>query len=236
MFEIITFDADDTLWHNELNYKKSEEDLCALLAAYAEKDTVLDYLFSREKANVPSYGFGFKSFAISMIETAIDLSGGRIKSQEIKKIIGFTRRMVEFEVVLLQHVETVLKGLHGTVPLAVITKGDLLDQEVKFKRSGLEKYFDFFEVVNQKDSQTYARLFSSFNADPQRVLMVGNSLRSDIFPVLELGGYAVHIPYSVTWEYEKVEQNPYQNHERFFELESIRKLPELLVKLNGVKV
>ena len=144
--------------------------------------------------------------------------------------------MVEFEVVLLQHVETVLKGLHGTVPLAVITKGDLLDQEVKFKRSGLEKYFDFFEVVNQKDSQTYARLFSSFNADPQRVLMVGNSLRSDIFPVLELGGYAVHIPYSVTWEYEKVEQNPYQNHERFFELESIRKLPELLVKLNGVKV
>ena len=236
MFDMITFDADDTLWHDELNYKISEDDLCMLLGAFADKNSVKDYLISREKVNLPLYGYGFKRFTISMIETAIDLSGGEIKSRDIKKIIGFTRRMVEFEVVLLKDVENVLKGLYGKLPLAVITKGDLLDQDMKYKRSGLDKYFDHFEIVKEKNSQAYDRLFSNFQVDPHKVLMVGNSLRSDILPVLELGGYAVHIPYAITWEFEKADQNPYQDSERFFELKGIGELPALLRKLNGVRV
>ena len=233
MLEMIAFDADDTLWHNENNYRKSERDLCELLKNYAGCEEVMKYLLERENTNIPYYGYGVKSFTFSMIETAIDLSDGEIKSREVQKIIGFARRMLDFEVTLLEGVREVVQQLSKSFPLLVITKGDLLDQQIKLRRSGLEDYLPAYEVVSNKDTETYARLFERYLVNPQKVLMVGNSLKSDVLPVVELGGYGVFIPYHTTWEHERLDHNPHEKNERFFELETIRELPGLIMKLNG---
>ena len=235
MLELIAFDADDTLWHNEINYRKSEQDLCELLKDYAGCDEVMSYLLKRENNNIPYYGYGVKSFTFSMIETAIDLTDGEIKSREVQKIIGFARRMLDFEVTLLDGVKEVIQQLSVSFPLLVITKGDLLDQQIKLQRSGLETYLPAYEVVSNKDAETYARLFERYLVNPQKVLMVGNSLKSDVLPVVELGGYGVHIPYHTTWEHELLDHNPHADNERFYEMETIRDLPELINKLNGDK-
>ena len=231
-FDVIAFDADDTLWHNEDNYRKSENDLFDLLKKYASDDQVMKHLLQRENANIPYYGYGVKSFTLSMIETAIDLSEGKISSLEIQKIIGFARRMIEYPVVLLHDVQKVLNQLQNTRPMIVITKGDLLDQEQKLLRSGLQDYFENFNVVSNKDSNTYLEVFEKYGYNSEKVIMIGNSLKSDVLPVIEIGGWGVHIPYHTTWEHEVLSHNPHQSHERFYELDSIADLPELIHKLN----
>ena len=232
-FDLIAFDADDTLWHNEILYHSVEDRFKELLSAYADQETIDRYLFEKEMKNLPLYGYGIKSFTLSLIETAIDLSGGKISGREIEKIVGFARGMLANEVQLLEDVREVVVSLSESYPLMVLTKGDLLDQEIKLERSGLEQHFHYFEVVSAKNRKTYQNLLEKYHIDPRRFLMIGNSLKSDVLPVVELGGYGVHIPYHITWAHETVEDHPELGNSRLFELERIRLLPELLSRLDS---
>ena len=204
-FDVIGFDADDTLWQNETLYVGAQEKLKELLSGYATGETVDGKLFEIEMRNLPTYGYGIKSFSLSMIETAVDLTGGRIDGVDVLKIIGFARQMLDAPVRLLDHVEDTLRALEGAHTLMLVTKGDLLDQQSKLARSSIGDYFRYVEIVSAKTPETYAELLGKYGVVPQRFLMVGNSLRSDVLPVLALGGKAVYIPYHITWAHETVD-------------------------------
>jgi putative hydrolase of the HAD superfamily len=225
--DLIAFDADDTLWHNETLYRDAQEKFRQLLAHYHSSEWIDQRLYATEMRNLAHYGYGIKSFTLSMIETAIELTEGRITGSEIQIILETAKGMLAAEVQLLEHVEETLAILGKTYPMMVITKGDLLDQEAKLARSGLESYFQHVEVVNQKTAGIYMDLLKRYKIDPGRFLMVGNSLRSDILPVLELGGFAVYVPYPLLWEHENVGEVQIQSH-RFFEIEHIGLLPCLV--------
>lgn len=231
-FEIIAFDADDTLWDNEPIYREVQAKYVSLLEPYAAPEVVDERLFRKEMSNLKDYGYGIKSFTLSMIETAVDLSEGRIPGSEIQKIVNFAREMLNHKVQLLDHVSQVVQDLSRSETLMLLTKGDLLDQEAKLARSGLTSFFHYFEVVSTKDKDTYQRLFEQYRIAPQRFLMIGNSLKSDVLPVLELGGYGVYIPYHTTWEHEIVKEDSNGSRERCFELEHIGQLPDLLQQIN----
>lgn len=202
---VIAFDADDTLWHNEGYFRETEKAFRALLASYHDESWIQDRLFETETRNLAHYGYGVKSFVLSMIETAIQLTEGRITAFEIEKILAMGREMLDHPVSLLPHVKECLEALSGKAPLWVITKGDLLDQESKLARSGLGDGFELMEVMSEKTPEGYRRLLELHGVPPASFLMVGNSVKSDILPVLALGGRAVHIPYEETWEHEKVD-------------------------------
>lgn len=227
LLDLIAFDADDTLWHNETLYRDAQEKFKQLLAHYHSPEWIDQRLYATEMRNLAHYGYGIKSFTLSMIETAIELTEGQVTGSEIQSILETAKGMLRAEVQLLDHVEETLAGLCETYCLMMITKGDLLDQEAKLARSGLAGYFQRVEVVNQKSVEKYRELLNRHKVDPGRFLMVGNSLRSDILPVLELGGYAVHVPYPLLWEHEHVEDAQIDSH-RFFELEQIGLLPGLI--------
>ena len=230
-FDLIAFDADDTLWHNESIYHGVQDRFNELLSAYAAPEKVEQHLFNKEMGNLALYGYGIKSFTLSMIETAIDLSEGGISGREIEKIIGFAREMLANEVQLIKDVSEVVRGLSESYTLMLLTKGDLLDQEIKLARSGLGKYFRHFEVVSTKTRKTYQDLLEKYAIDPRRFLMIGNSLKSDVLPVVELGGYGVHIPYHITWAHETVETHAEMGNSRLFELDRMELLPELVHEL-----
>lgn len=231
MFDLIAFDADDTLWHNEPLYSDAQNKLAALLSDYANSDAVAQRLFATEMGNLEYYGYGIKSFTLSMIETAIKLSNGKIPSTEIERIIQLARNMLANQTQLLEHVEETVHTLSKSFPLMIITKGDLLDQEVKLARANIGDYFQHVEIVSHKNQTTYADLFSRHNIDPHRFLMIGNSLKSDVLPVVELGGHGVYIPYHVTWAHEVMEHHP-GRHNGYHELEHIGQLPNLIEQLS----
>jgi putative hydrolase of the HAD superfamily len=226
-FEVVAFDGDDTLWHNESLYQRAQQELAGMLAGYADGEMVMSELYQTEMRNLPTYGYGIKSFALSMIETAIRLSSGRISGAEIERIIALAREMLTTGVRLLEYVEGVIGTLAERYPLMLITKGDLRDQRAKLAESGLAGAFQYVEVVTEKDTGVYQRLLNRIGVRPTRFIMVGNSLRSDVLPVVELGGKAVYVPYHLTWEHEAV-ADAHAEHDGYYELDDLRQLPALL--------
>ncbi len=180
--------------------------------------------------NLQYYGYGIKGFALSLIETAIELTQGRISGREIQEVIDLAKDMLTAEVQLLEYARETIARLAISYPLMMITKGDLFDQEAKIARSGLRQYFQYVEIVSDKTRDGYATLLARYHLEPSRFLMVGNSLRSDISPVVALGGWAVHIPYPITWAHENVSP-PQRDQKRYFELEHLGLLPALIEEL-----
>jgi putative hydrolase of the HAD superfamily len=232
MFDVIAFDADDTLWHNETLYSDTQTRFKALLSNHRDPDAVEQALYHTEMRNLPYFGYGIKAFTLSMIETAIELTGGQIQGSELQKIIELAKEMLQAEVKLLDHVEETVSKLAESHALMIITKGDLMDQEAKIARSGLMKYFKYVEIISTKNKDTYAAILEKHRLDPSQFLMVGNSLKSDILPVVELGGYGVYIPYHITWAHETVPENA-RGQEGHYELEHIGLLPALVEKLSS---
>jgi len=227
MLDLIAFDADDTLWENETLYHDAQNQLKKILQKYLPTHDLEARLYATEKRNLAHYGYGIKSFTLSMVETAIQLTGGRISAHEIERILGLGKAMLSAEVRLLPHVAETVSRLAQSYPLMVITKGDLLDQERKIERSGLGSLFTKIEVVSEKTSAVYAQLLQRHNLTPARFLMVGNSLRSDILPVVALGAHAVHIPYHLTWAHEN-EVGHLAQHNSYHTLEHIGQLPAFI--------
>ena len=223
----IGFDADDTLWHNEVYFERVHERYRELLAHYHEAATVDRTLFATEMRNLPLYGYGAKGFMLSAIETAVELTKGKISAEEIRQLIVLGHGMLAHPVELLDGVAETLAELAGTYRLLVITKGDLHHQERKLARSGIAAHFRQVEIVSEKDEGTYAALWRRHGIDARRFLMVGNSLKSDIVPVLALGGAGVHVPYHLTWAAERVEKVP-EGGANFFQIKTLRELPAVV--------
>ena len=205
---VIAFDGDDTLWHNERLFSMTQNRFCALLTRHIEIPTGVLHarLLETERRNLIAYGYGIKGFVLSMIETAIEVTDKRIPAEDIQTIMTFGRTMIEHPVELIEGAREVLETLRaGDHELWLITKGDLFDQESKIARSGRVPLFDRIEIVAEKDQATYERLLARHGVSPDEFLMVGNSIRSDVLPVIEIGGRAVHVPYQITWEHEHVE-------------------------------
>jgi putative hydrolase of the HAD superfamily len=227
MLKVIAFDADDTLWHNEAYFQETEQKFCALLENYLPQHTVARELLQTEIANISLYGYGIKAFMLSMIETAIRITDKQISNEAIEKIINYGREHLEKPVELIDGVEEVLKQLKGKYRLVMATKGDLLDQERKLKKSGLDHYFHHIEIMSEKKENDFQKLIKHLDIQPVEFAMVGNSLKSDVLPVLTLGGHGFHIPYHVTWAHERVETQI--ENERFTVLNSIHELLNYLL-------
>ena len=230
MIETIAFDADDTLWHNETLYQDAQAQLEALLSPWAKADQTRSLLTEIELENLTLYGYGIKAFTLSMLETALKVSQNQVDPLVLQKILKLGRSMLQAEVTLLPNVENVLETLSSTYRLMIITKGDLLDQTSKVARSGLESYFSLIEVLNQKTPEAYQSILDKNRLEIEHFLMVGNSLRSDIDPVLALGGLAVHIPAGTVWEHEMLDDFD-TDQDGFYEIEDIQGLPALVEKL-----
>jgi putative hydrolase of the HAD superfamily len=227
---VIGLDADDTLWHNETIFEKTHDRYRALLAQYHDAATVDRTLFATEMRNLELYGYGIKGFTLSAIETAIQLTDGRIRAEEIQELIELGRSMLAHPVELLEGVSETIATLAEAHRLVLITKGDLRDQERKLAKSGLARHFEAVEIVSEKNLETYAGILRRHGVRAEAFVMVGNSLKSDIVPVLELGGYGVHVPYHITWAAERVESVPVAEG-RFFRLESLRELVGVIARL-----
>lgn len=202
--KIVAFDADDTLWANEDLFRQAEEQFCVLLAPYADKYAAKEELYSTEIKNLPLYGYGIKAFVLSMIETSLKISGNKIPSATIGEMINIGRTMLKQPVKLLPGTLTAFKTLSQKYKLVVATKGDLLDQERKLHKSGLTKYLHHIEIMSEKNIRGYKTLMVRLGVMPQEFIMVGNSLKSDIMPVVKLGAKAVWIPYALTWQHENL--------------------------------
>lgn len=200
--KVISFDADDTLWQNENLFRETEQKFCRLMTPYTNKDNALKILWKMEVKNIPLYGYGIKAFTLDMIEAALKISKNNLTAKEVKKIIAIGNKIIKSPVILFKGAEQTLKTLSKKYRIIVTTKGDLLEQENKVYRSGLAKYLHHIEVMSEKDKKSYARLLKELNVKPQEFLMVGNSVKSDILPVLALGANAVFIPSKFTWFYE----------------------------------
>ena len=230
MIKIIGFDADDTLWHNENIFDRAQERYRGLLAKYHPAAEVNRALFATEMRNLRLYGYGIKGFMLSATETAIELTRGAISAQEIREIIALGQDMLAHPVQLLPGVAEVVPALARDFRLLLITKGDLRDQERKIAESGLAAHFHAIEILSEKDDAAYGRVLRRHGVAPGEFAMVGNSLKSDILPVLALGGAGVHIPYHLTWQHEHVAEAPHR-HERFRRIERLADLPALLPAL-----
>ena len=228
----VGFDADDTLWHNESIFEAAHRGYCDLLARYHEADIVERTLFATEMRNLELFGYGIKSHALSSIETAIELTKAEISADEIRAILDSAKEMLRHPVELLDGVAEVVPELAKSYRLLLITKGDLRDQERKARKSGLEKYFEHLEILSEKDAAVYQRILSRHSVAPEEFLMVGNSLKSDILPALDLGCSAVYVPYRITWAAERAERpRGAAAGGRFFQISTLRELPALLAKL-----
>jgi putative hydrolase of the HAD superfamily len=202
--KVIAFDADDTLWVNEPYFQETEKKFCALLEDYLPQHTTAKELFKTEIDNLALYGYGIKGFMLSMVETALRIGGRDINPEIIEKAITYGKELLEKPIELLDGVEDTLKALKDKYRLVVATKGDLLDQERKLKRSGLEHYFHHIEIMSEKHEKDYQKLIKHLDIEASQFIMIGNSLKSDILPVLAIGGYACHIPYHTTWAHEHI--------------------------------
>jgi putative hydrolase of the HAD superfamily len=233
----VAFDADDTLWHSESIFEETHGRLIALLSPWVDAETLERTLLDTEARNLKTFGYGVKGFTLSMIETAIEITDGRVGPAQIRTILELGKAMMDHPVELIDGVVETLDALApeaeaGRIRLVVITKGDLFHQESKVARSGLAERFESVEIVAEKDEATYRRILQRGGATPDRFLMIGNSMRSDILPVLDLGGQAVHIPYRITWAHEAVNR-PEVAPPGFHTLDSIREVPALVSRLVG---
>jgi len=233
----VAFDADDTLWHSESVFEETHGRLVALLSPWVDAERLERTLLDTEARNLKTFGYGVKGFTLSMIETAIEITGARIGAAEIGAILDLGKAMMDHPVELIDGVAETLDALApearaGRIRLIVITKGDLFHQESKVARSGLAERFESVEIVAEKDEATYRRILQRGGTAPERFLMIGNSMRSDILPVLDLGGQAVHIPYRITWAHEAVSR-PEVAPPGFHTLDSIREVPALVSRLLG---
>ncbi len=204
--KVIAFDADDTLWVNEPYFRKAEEDFANLLLDYLPAHNIQKELFSTEITNLSLYGYGVKGFMLSMIETALRISNQQLPPALIQEILRIGKEMLDRPVEIIDGVERVLADLQGKYRLVVATKGDLLDQERKLIKSGLLSFFHHTEIMSDKQPNDYAKLIRHLDILPDEFMMIGNSLKSDVIPVLELGGHAIHIPYHITWAHEAIEK------------------------------
>lgn len=223
---IIAFDADDTLWHNEPYFDEAQERFCELFQDFASKQEILGLILNHQVKNLPLYGFGIKAFTLSMIDSALELTNQSISGQNIAKVIQIGRDLLQKPVELLPEVESVLQQLHGKYKLIVATKGDLKDQHRKLHDSGIGHYFHHIEVMSDKQEIDYQKMLSRLDCKAEDLLMIGNSLKSDVLPVLNIGGHAVHIPYHTTWEYEKIDFEI--NHPNFKAFSSLQEVLTLL--------
>ncbi|MCU4175967.1 HAD family hydrolase [Carboxylicivirga sp. N1Y90] len=203
--KVIGFDADDTLWENETFFREAENEFAHLMQAYSEEKDVLKELYKVEMDNMPIYGYGIKAFVLSLLETATIITGGKLSSGQAEQILAIGKTMLHKPVELLDGVEEVLRFLSAKYRLIVATKGDLLDQERKLNKSGLIKYFHHIEVMSDKHPKAYLKLIKHLDILPEQFLMVGNSMKSDVIPVVEIGGFGMHIPFHTTWQHEVVE-------------------------------
>lgn len=224
--KVIAFDADDTLWENETLFRQAEEDFCALMIEYLAVERCQKELFDIEMKNLPLYGYGIKPFTLSLIEAAIKLSDNQVSNEIIEQIIKLGQAMLQAPNPILAGVDQVLMKLSTSFRLVVATKGDLLDQERKLERSGLAKYFHHIEIMSDKKPRNYQKLVAHLDVAPSEFLMVGNSVNSDILPVLEIGAYTVHIPFHTTWAHE-VGKEPL-THPNYFKINTMSELRPLL--------
>jgi putative hydrolase of the HAD superfamily len=225
----IGFDADDTLWHNENIFEKVHERYFKLLSRHHDAATVERALYETEMRNLELYGYGIKGFMLSSIETALRLTDGKFSPGEVREVLDLGREMLEHPVELLDGAREALDQLAPEFPLFLITKGDLRDQERKLAKSGLADRFRAVEIVSEKNARTYERIFQRHGIEPAKFLMVGNSVKSDILPVLELGGAGVHVPYRITWGHEHAEAPP-AGDGRFFQAASLREVPSIVAR------
>lgn len=224
--KVIAFDADDTLFVNEPYFQQSEQAFCDLLGDYLPRHELEKELFRVEMQNLAEYGYGIKGFVLSMIETAYLVSNHTIPSTTIAKIITLGKEMLHQPIELIAGVEETLQALQGKYKLIVATKGDLKDQQRKLHDSGLGVYFHHIEVMADKQVLNYQKLLTRLEVEPVHFMMIGNSLKSDVIPVLELGGYGVHVPFHITWEHEKVSHQVV--HPQFTAIEKLSDLLTLL--------
>lgn len=210
--KVIGFDADDTLWVNETYFREAEARFAELFKSYETPNKIDQELFKKELDNLPIYGYGVKGFMLSMIEMGIELSNRTVDLSVIEEIIQIGKDMIHKPVELLPEIEEVLSELSKKYRLILATKGDLLDQERKLEKSGMIRYFHHIEVLSDKKPRNYRRLLSHLDIEPESFLMVGNSLKSDVLPLLEIGAHAIHIPFHTTWEHEKVQDQDLKDH------------------------
>lgn len=224
--KVIGFDADDTLWVNELYYKETEKKFTALLKEYLPEDQISEELFNVEIQNMDLYGYGAKAFILSLIETSLKITNLKVDPLLIENIIKLGKELLIKPIVLLDGVKKVLDDLYPDYKLIIATKGDLLDQERKLHKSNLSKYFHHIEVMSDKKTKQYMSLLKHLDIEPDEFVMIGNSLKSDILPVLEIGSYAIHVPYHTTWQYEQVDVNI--NSDKFFEVAQIEEIIDII--------
>src|ERR1700761_6013535 len=203
--KVIAFDADDTLWVNEPYFQNTEKKFCALMEEFLPQHTLSRELLKVEIENLALYGYGIKGYILSMIEAAMKVTDNHLHIEAIEKIIGYGKELLNEPIELLDDVEEVLKSLQGHYRIVVATKGDLLDQERKLKKSGLSHYFHHIEIMSDKGEKDYLKLIRHLDIQPEEFMMIGNSLKSDVIPVINIGGHAVHVPYHNTWAHEHVE-------------------------------
>ena len=226
--KVIGFDADDTLWVNETYFREAELEFAKLLAAYETANTIDQELFKMEMKNLPLYGYGVKGFVLSMVEMALELSNYSVSNKTIDKILKIGKDMINKPVELLEGVEDVLKKLSINYKLILVTKGDLLDQERKLEKSGLLEYFHHIEVLSDKQEANYSKLLNHLDIKPSEFLMIGNSLKSDILPLVNIKAKAIHIPFHTTWLHEQVNNDENINKD----YKTVNSLLEVLQFLN----
>jgi putative hydrolase of the HAD superfamily len=224
--KVIGFDADDTLWVNEPFFQDVEKKFCQILKPYISEAEASKVLFQTEMQNLGIYGYGAKGFILSMIETSIRVTQGKITSAEINQIIDIGKTLLEMPIELLNDVEHVLQQLQSKYKLILATKGDLLDQERKLQKSGLAGYFHHIEIMSDKHENNYQKLLAHLDIEPHEFLMIGNSVKSDILPVMNVGAKAIHVPFEVTWQHEKHHES--NDNNSFTTISEISKLLEIL--------
>lgn len=222
--KVIAFDANDTLWDNQVFYDEVESEFCRLLSEYGTAEEVSSRLFDIEMENMDIYKYGAKPFTLSMVEAAVTISRNRVPAEVIGRIVEMGKELLEMPIRLLGGVTEALETLKDDYKLVVATKGDLLDQERKLQRSGIAHYFDYTEIMTDKAPEDYQRLISSLDVSPQSFLMVGNSLKSDVLPVLSLGGQAIHVPAEAMWKHEEI----HPAGKEYLMIRSLAELPEVL--------
>ncbi|WP_452221958.1 HAD family hydrolase [Lacinutrix salivirga] len=225
--KVIGFDADDTLWVNETYFREAEEEFAKLLSHYETPNKIDQELFKMELANLPIYGYGVKGFVLSMVEMALELSNKNVSNATIQKILDIGKSMLNKPVELLDGVEDVLKAVSKEYKLIVVTKGDLLDQERKLEKSGLLSYFHHIEVLSDKKEDNYSKLLNHLDINPTQFLMIGNSLKSDILPLVNINAKAIHVPFHTTWAHEQVTEKE-TNGKDYKTIKSLRALLEVL--------
>ena len=227
--ELVGFDGDDTLWENEQAFHLANAELRALLAPHCDAEVLDRRLLDVQRANLRAYGYGAKAFTLSVIETAAELAGERLTVDDVRAILAIGKGLLAHPMQLIDGAAEAVRAVTARVPVVLVTKGDLIHQEAKVAGSGLGDLFGGVEIVSEKDPATYRQVCARYGADPERFVMVGNSLRSDVAPVLEVGGWGVHIPHELTWAMEHPEdEDTIRAHPRFRALAHLANLDELL--------